>query len=320
MAIADEKFSFEPLLERDGVQVSKSPWGEDDEIGRLNWLTQESRVAILEHLDGTKVFDLSVDYFLGMPSWPHAGDPKFDIWMTHTPQGSINDNLSGSGSHVHEKYSYCGDSFAMYSHCGTHIDTLNHMGYFGLFWNGWKPDRDLGSRVWTRGGADRYPPIVARGVMLDIAGLHHVDCLPESYPVTPDDLRNAANEQQVELRRGDVVLVRMGRMTRWPNPDYADNQPGITVASARYLCEEAGAMCIGGDTMSLEVLPSEEADVFLPVHTYMFATAGAQIMEIVPLDELAKEKVYEFAFLGFPMKLVGATGAPIRPVAVPLKG
>ena len=82
-----ESFVYEPLLERDGVTVSRSPWGADDEIGRLNWITPESRAAILARLDGRRVFDLSVDYFMGMPSWVAAGDPKYNIYMTHTPRG-----------------------------------------------------------------------------------------------------------------------------------------------------------------------------------------------------------------------------------------
>ena len=79
-------------------------------------------------------------------------------------------------------------------------------------------------------------------------------------------------------------------------------------------------MCIAGDSIALEVLPSEEPDVFLPVHCYMFATAGAQIMEVVNMEEIAAEKQYEFAFVGFPLKLRGATGAPMPSNAVPLKG
>ena len=79
-------------------------------------------------------------------------------------------------------------------------------------------------------------------------------------------------------------------------------------------------MCIAGDSIALEVLPSEEPNVFLPVHCYMFATAGAQIMEVVDMEEIAAEKQYEFAFLGFPMKLRGATGAPMPSYAVPLRG
>ncbi len=128
MATTEESLVYEAVIEKDGVKVSKSPWGPGDEIGRLNWITPETNAAILGHLDGRHVFDLNVEFFMGMPSWVAAGDPNYQIWMTHTPQGSVNDNLSGVGSHVHEKYSYCGDSMHMYTHCGTHIDTLQPPG------------------------------------------------------------------------------------------------------------------------------------------------------------------------------------------------
>jgi kynurenine formamidase len=314
------EYVFEPILDRDGVKVSKSPWGPDDEIGRLNWITPETNKAILEHLDGSHLFDLNVDYFLGMPSWVAAGDPPYGIWMTHTPQGSINDNLSGVGSHVHEKYSYCGDSIHLYTHCGTHIDTFNHLGFYGQFWNGWTPDADLGSRMWNKGGPDKYPPIIARGVLLDVAGLHGVDCLPDGYAITPEDLQKAAGEQGVTIQPKSVVLVRTGRMTKWPDFDgYLLSPPGLGLPAAKWLCEEMGAMCIGADSIALEVLPSEESDVFLPVHCYMFATAGANIIEVVDMEEIAAEKQYEFAFMCFPLKLRGATGAPSPCYAVPLK-
>jgi kynurenine formamidase len=321
MATTEESLTYEAILEQDGVKVSRSPWGADDEIGRLNWITADTNRVILEHLDGSHLFDLNVEYFVGMPSWVAAGDPPYGIWMTHTPKGSVNDNLSGVGSEVHEKYSYCGDSIHLYTHCGTHIDTLNHLGFYGKFWNGWTADRDLGSRIWNKGGLENYPPVIARGVLFDVAGAHGVDSLPDSYAVTPEDLQDAAKKQGVEFRRGDVALVRTGRMQAWPDfHGYLDRTPGISLASAKWLCEEAGAMCIAGDTIGLEVLPSEEPNVFLPVHCYMFATAGAQIIEVVDMEEIAAEKQYEFAFLGFPMKLRGATGAPMPSYAVPLRG
>ena len=77
----------------------------------------------------------------------------------------------GRRAQVHEKYSYCGDSISMYTHTGTHIDMLNHLGHYGRFWNGRTADQDLGSRQWLQGGADECPPIVGRGVMLDVARL-----------------------------------------------------------------------------------------------------------------------------------------------------
>ena len=316
----DKELVPDAVLNRGGVKVSKSPWGPRDEIGRLNWITGDTNRAILEQLDGRHVFDLNVEYFIGMPSWVAAGDPAYGIWMTHTPQGSVNDNLSGVGSAVHKKYSYCGDSIHMYTHCGTHIDTLNHLGFYGRYWNGWTADKDLGSRIWNKGGPENFPPVIARGVLLDIAGLKGVDSLPASYAVTPRDLRSAARKQGVKLQKKDVVLVRTGRMQAWPDfHGYLDGSPGISLAAAKWLCEEAGAMCIAGDTIGLEVLPSEEPNVFLPVHCYMFATAGCQIIEVVNMEEIAAQQMYEFAFLGFPLKLRGATGAPMPSYAVPLK-
>ena len=109
-------------------------------------------------------------------------------------------------------------------------------------------------------------------------------------------------------------------MTLWPDFDgYLLKPPGINLPAAKWLCEEAGAMCIAGDSIGLEVMPWDEPDAFLPVHAYMFATAGAHIIEVVDMEEIAAEKQYEFAFLGFPMKLRGATGAPMPSYAVPLR-
>jgi kynurenine formamidase len=307
----------DPLIDKNGHKVSKSPWGPDDEIGRLNWVTPESVAAIMARMDGRKVFDLAVDYKWGMPSWTEAGDPPFNIWMTHTPKGSIIDGRSGYGPEIHKEYSYSGDAISMYTHTGTHIDTLNHMGYYETQWNGWTQDEHLGSMVWTKGGTDRYPPIIARGVLLDVAATKDVDILPDHYEITPQDIRDTAKRQNVKFRKGDVVLVRTGRMRMWPSLDYLAASPGINVDSARWLLEEAGTMCIAGDNIGLE--PQPYHGQYAPVHCYMFATAGAQIIEVVNMEEIAAEKVYEFAFLGFPMKIFGATGAPMPSVAIPLR-
>lgn len=311
---------FEPLQETDGRVVARSPWGPDDEIGRLNWLRDGGQAELLARLDGRHVFDLSVDYFKGMPSWIAAGDPVYDIWLTHTPDGAVIDGLAGVDPELLEKYSYAGDAIQMYTHCGTHLDTLNHFGHDGLFWNGWNAKEHLGSRHWLKGGAEHFPPIIARSVLLDVAGMHGVDCLEPCHEITADELRDAQKRQGVELRRGDIVQIRTGRMTVWPDVQaYITDQPGIGLGAARYLCEEAGVMMLSADSLSLEVVPNPDPETFLPVHSYAFATAGCSIIEVVDLEELAAEKLYEFAFLGFPLKLRGATGSPLRPVAIPLR-
>ena len=110
----------------------------------------------------------------------------------------MNDNLSGVGSEVHDAYSYCGDSIHLYTHCGTHIDTLNHLGFYGKFWNGWEADRDLGSRIWNEAELEKYPPVIARAVLLDVAGMHGVDVLEDAYAITPKDLADTVAKQGVE--------------------------------------------------------------------------------------------------------------------------
>jgi kynurenine formamidase len=305
---------FDPLFERDGLKVSKSPWGPDDQIGRLNMMTPASQAKVLARVQGDRVFDLAVDYFTGMPSWTAAGDPKYDIWMTHTPQGTVNDNLSHSGRAANEAFSYAGSAVTMYTHTGTHLCGLNHIGHFGRFWNGWTADTHLGSRAWTVGG--RFPPIIARAVLLDVAGTKGVDCLPDSYAITTQDLRDSLARAATQLGVGDIALVRTGRMSRWPDQDrFLNAPPGLGLDSARFLCEELGCMCIGVDAGG-EALPPESPDSFLPVHAYLFATAGTPLFENLWLEEVARKGLHEFALLAFPLKLLGSTGAPTRPVAV----
>jgi hypothetical protein len=140
-------------------EVGISPWGPDDEIGRLNLITPASRAAILSRLDGSKVYDLATDYYLGMPSWQDAGDPHYQFWMTHTPRGTEVDDPMGVGKDMNAVRSYTGTAFSMYSHTGTHIDALNHFGIHGKIWNGFKADEHLGDRGWNRTGYRKIPAL-----------------------------------------------------------------------------------------------------------------------------------------------------------------
>ena len=149
--------------------VGNSPWGPDDEIGRLNLITEQSRSEILSRISGGKAYDLSVEYFIGMPSWQAAGDPHYRIWMTHTPDGNVVDDPLGLGQAMNEHVSYTGAAVSMYTHIGTHIDSLNHFGLNGEIWNGFRAADHLGDRGWQVAGAENIPPIIARGVLIDVA-------------------------------------------------------------------------------------------------------------------------------------------------------
>lgn len=304
---------YEPLLDIDGLTVSRSPWGSDDVLGRLNWITNESRARALSLADGRRVFDLSVAYEMGMPCWVEAGDPKYDIWMSHTPHGTVLDGLSGAKPDVHRKYSYAGSAVTMYSHAGTHMCSLTHFGHHGVFWNGIAAETHLGSRSWLVGG--EIPAIVATAVLLDVASDLGVKCLPESYEITADDLRRTAAAQGTTPSAGDIVLVRTGRMSHWPDHErFLSRPPGLGLDGARYLCEEIGAMCVGVDAGG-EAIPSSVPESFLPVHCYLAATAGTHLFENLMLEELAEARVHQLVLVAAPLKLRGSTGLPTRPLA-----
>ena len=302
-----------------GETVGKSPWGPKDEIGRLNLMTAESQQAILSRVNGTAVYDLSVEYFIGMPSWQAAGDPHYRIWMTHTPHGTVIDDPLKLGQSMNEHVSYTGAAISMYTHMGTHIDALNHFGLNGEIWNGFKAKDHLGDRGWSVAGAENIPPIIARGILIDVAAAKGVGMLPAGYRINRDDLIQALRKQKVSLQTGDVVLIRTGRMQQYEDAAaYMANPPGLGMAAARFLVEESGAMIVGADNLSFEAFPSEVKSNYIPLHTYLLAQQGVPILELVYLESLSRDKIYEFAFIGGSLKLRGSDAAPMRPIAIPL--
>jgi kynurenine formamidase len=300
-------------------RATTSPFGSDDEIGMLNLITGETRRAIMDRADPTRIYDLSVDNFVGMPGWFGAEDQPYQIWMTHTPAGEAVDNVASVGRETGDLVSYSGDAISMYTHTGTHVDALNHFGYNGKIFNGFSAADHLGSRAWRKSGADKHPPIIARGVMLDVVALHRVDVLPSGYGIGPDDLRGCLKHQGTELAVGDVVLIRTGRMRLWPDRSkYLPDPPGLNRQGAEFLAK-AGAIVIGADNHCLEQTPSADPENPQVVHTYLLAEAGVPILEIANLEELAEDGIHEFAFFGACLRLRGATGAPMRPVAMRLR-
>lgn len=300
--------------------VGKSPWGPADERGRLNLMTPASQAQVLARADGARVYDLSVEYFVGMPSWHGLGDPRYQIWMTHTPHGTVVDDPLGVGHQQNQHVSYTGAAISMYTHMGTHIDALNHFGLNGKIWNGFDAREHLGDRGWKKTGAETIPPIVARGVLIDLPAAKGVDMLPPGYRVTRADLQQALRRQDVQLQTGDVVLIRTGRMKLYEKADaYMDAPPGMGVDAARFLVETGGAMVVGADNLSFETFPPDADNNYVPVHTYLLAQQGAFILELVDLEALARDRVYEFAFVAASLKLRGGDAAPIRPLALPLR-
>ncbi|HEU0151421.1 MAG TPA: cyclase family protein [Bradyrhizobium sp.] len=299
--------------------VGRSPWGPEDQAGALNRITAESRAAIMARADASRVYDLSVDYFLGMPSFQAAGDPAYQIWMTHTPGGTVVDNLNGMGRRNNLCCGYSGDVILMYTHTGTHIDSLNHFGYGREIYNGFTSDEHLGSRHWQKGGSEQIVPIIARGVLLDIAALKGTECLSKSYGITPEDCQEAIKKQSTPIQEGDVVLLRTGRMSYWPDGSRVfGDSPGVTVETAKWITEQK-CVVVGADNEAVERTPSTDPRNWLPGHCHFLTEAGVPQIECLNLEDLSRDKVFEFAFIGAPIRLRGSTGSPLRPLAFPLR-
>ncbi|VXC93162.1 exported hypothetical protein [Oceanicaulis sp. 350] len=240
----------------DRPEVGVSPWGADDEIGRLNLMTPVSQAAILGRISGGAPYDLSVEYFIGMPSWQAAGDPHYRIWMTHTPHGTGVDDPLGVGHAMNDHVSYTGAAVSMYTHTGTHIDALVHFGLNGAVWNGFTAEEHLGDRGWRVGGAEALPSIVARGVLIDLPVFLGVDQLSDGHRISRAELVGALAAQQVSLAEGDVVLIRTGRMQVYDDAQaYMQNPPGLGMEAARFLIEEGGPWLLAPTISALRPSP-----------------------------------------------------------------
>jgi kynurenine formamidase len=296
-----------------------SPWGAADEIGTLNMMTEQSKQQILSKISSGKTYDLSVEYFVGMPSFHVLGDPGYQYWLTHTPRGTVVEDPARIGKTMNEKVSYTGDAISMYTHMGTHIDALNHFGLNGKIWNGFAADEYLGDKGWKKTGAETIPPIIARGVLIDVLSAKGKNDLPPNYRISKDDLIMALKKQNTTLQKADVVLIRTGQARYYDTASrFLDQYAGLSLDAAKWLAEDQEVMLLGADNLSLEAFPSEQKDNWVPVHTYLLAEKGIMFIEQMYLEELANDKVYEFAFISASLKLRGASGAPMRPIAIPV--
>jgi kynurenine formamidase len=218
-----------------------------------------------------------------------------------------------------ENYAFISEVVSTTTHAGTHVDALCHVtDGEDDSWFGGHPAHDYLSDFGAlRNDASELPPYLARGVMLDVAGALGADQLAPGHPVGPQELEAACSVQGIELREGDVVLLRTGFMRRWPEPEAMSNpdQPGLSLDGARWLRSHNPAL-IGADNTSLEVAPSGVPGEPQPVHRYLIRQHGIPILEWVYLEDLAADNVGEFLFIALPLPIRGATGSLLRPLAM----
>ncbi len=203
-------------------------------------------------------------------------------------------------------------------HTGTHIDALSHQADQLVLCGGIPVDAQVQtSRGFTQHGVEQIPPIVAPGVLLDLPAHFGVAALAAGYAVTAAELEACCARQGSTIAAGDVVLVYTGNEHTWGDADRYLAGPGMAGDASRWLAER-GVVAVGADNMAWDVLGLRDPELgcTLPGHLLLLAQRGIYIIENMRLSELAAAQVYRFMFVCTALKFVGATGSPVRPVAL----
>jgi kynurenine formamidase len=281
-----------------------SPWGPADQRGAANRITPQKVLEAKGLITRGTVYQLGHVYESTMPLF---GTRHFSLKIPQTfgPQGSNNlrfhdEVVSGELGQV-----------------GTQFDGLGHLGIGDLFYNG--NNRADFSRPdgLEKLGIENVGPIVTRGVLVDVAAFKGVARLESTYEITLADLRGALERQRMEVRSGDVVIVHTGWSSLWKvdNAAFGATSPGIGLEAGRWLVERE-VVIVGSDTWSTEVVPNPDSSLAFPVHQLLIPRNGIYIFENLLTEELARDRVYEFAFFFAPLKLKGASGSPANPLAI----
>jgi kynurenine formamidase len=263
------------------------------------WLDAVERGAL-------RVFDLGQPLHMKMPQWPAHPPYVFSPMRRH------GDTVHADGTTgANELLIMCG-------HTGTHIDGLGHVCLNGLAFGGATVNHlQAGGQGIVDLGIETVPPIVRRGCLLDIAALLGIEALEPEHEISAAELRRASEHQGTEIRPGDAVLIRTGWGQYWSDPPRyiraGKGLPGPNVEAARLLADR-DIYLSGSDTAVYEMFPPQPNA--MPVHGVLIVENGIFILENLNLEELARERLYEFVFVALPLKLVGATGSPIRPIAI----
>lgn len=289
-------------------------------IGPIGGLPAEQVVRAAGLVHEGRMISLAAIRYPGMPLFP--GHPPFQVLNYRTPRGIRVSGAQPWGPLNEAGLGYMAEYVMATSHSGAHMDALAHMtvGQDMHWYGGGNADEHLTDFGPTYLDASTMPSFFTRGVLLDAAGRRGVDCLPRGAAIDAAEMDAICAAQGVSVRPWDVVLIRTGYMGLWPDTERmaAHKTPGPDLSAARWLLER-GVVATGTDTETYEVQPAPDPGPTgnpQPVHTLLLIENGIYLMESLDLEELARERVYEFLFVALPLKIRGATGSMVDPVAV----
>jgi kynurenine formamidase len=265
--------------------------------------------VLAEQMRAAKVFDLEQPRFAGMPIYPtHKPGYFYALHRRHRDNYKPETNGPRTGA---------SGALFMMEHSGTHIDALCHQACDLKLHGDVCVENVETTTGFTEMGIETVPPLLGRGVLLDVAGWKKQSPLHRKYSITGDELAGCAEAQNVEVKAGDVLCVRTGYGSIWNDEAEYLRAAGIAKSGSLWAAGR-GVKSVGIDNMSWDI-PEErdpETGTTLFGHYYLLTQKGIYIIENLNLEELARDHRYEFAFVGIPLKFVGATGSPFRPLGL----
>lgn len=298
-------------------------WGDQDELGTLNNVTDADRAAACRAVGTGEVVSLSIPVDAQGPQ--HGGSGRLNPVHLMSVDGRDFCDPQSAEKDARRKYLQNADDILILpTQAGTQWDGLAHVFFEQRMWNGYSAAEVSSAgarRNAISAAADR---VLGRGVLLDLPLALGVPALEPGHAISAQDLERACRHHEVEVGRGDFVLIRTGSMQRvkergsWG--DYAGGSaPGLGLASVPWLhTKDVAAVAI--DTWAIEVMPPETDDVAVPVHILLIVRLGMWIGEIFDLEVLAERcaarQRYDFLFSAAPLVVTGGIGSPINPLAV----
>ena len=299
-------------------------WGPNDEIGTLNHTTAEDIVAAARLVRKGKVISLALNFDNHGPQGAKSKYPALGrINPLHTMLRTGTDAYSGVLDH--RGIRAADDMVVMPLQCGTQWDGLGHIFYENNMWNGYDC-REVTSAGAQKCGIEKTKnKMVGRGVFLDVPRALGMDILPDGFAIKISHLDETAKKQNVQVKKGDFVVVRTGQMEaklaagNWDGYPGGD-APGFSFETLEWI-QRTQLAALASDTWGCEVRPNEsEAGINQPWHWITIPIMGMTMGEIFYVKDLAEDcaadRVYEFLFVAPALPITGAVGSPTNPLAI----
>lgn len=292
-------------------ECEPSKWGPDDQLGAANYVTPEQVLAAIKLVKKGQSHPLGIVVDPNMPAFPPRST---SLQIVQPGQHNGRDLTQDFGWPV----VYNDDLAQLWFGTGPQIDGLGHLGESGVYYNCNKAVDLVHITGLKRLGIHNIPPLIGRGVMIDMAKHFGVAAMAAGQVISSADIKAAASEQGVEFREGDVILFHTGWTDAKLESDpagWVSAEPGLNNEAMAHIAS-LNPMAVGTDTWGVDVIPPPEGDKVFYGHVHLLKENGIYILETMNTGRLAKEGVHEFMFVLGQARIKGAVQMIVNPVAI----